>query len=149
VAKSPAWIGLVSGAAAFLPLEPHDQQPAKGGELALELVRVGPDGQLRRPDRFLHEDRFKVLLTCPPGSRGYADVLAFQDGQTTAPLDTQRVDDCGNRRTLQGAFQLTGSSATTICVVFSASSALGRSQLPNMPNTLADDWVCQTLLPVR
>jgi hypothetical protein len=150
VARSCAWIALASGTLAALLLQPRAHpQHAKGAALALELVRMGPEGQLRTPDSFLSEDRFKVMLTCPPAWRGFADVLTFQEAETTAPLATQRIDSCGNRRALQGAFRLTGSAAVTMCVVFSANAPLDRDQLPNMPSAQAENWVCQTLQPTR
>ena len=146
--RSSAWIALASGTLAALLLQPREPpQHVKGGELALELVRVGPEGQLRTPNGFLSEDRFKVVLTCPPAWRGYVDVLAFQGAETTAPLTTQRIDSCGNRRTLQGAFRLTGNTVISVCVVFSANAPLDRDRLPNMPSLPAEDWVCQTLQP--
>jgi hypothetical protein len=145
VARPAPWIALASGAAAFLVLTPCEAPQVKGGELALELIRMGPEGQWRTPDRFLNEDRFKVLLTCPPRWRGYADVLAFQGSEATAPLVSQRIDSCGNRRSLPGAFQLTGSAPATICAIFSELEPLDRSALPDTPNILSDHWVCRTL----
>lgn len=143
--RSITWLALASGAALLL-LAPLERQHAKGGELALELVRMGPEGQLRTPDSFLEEDRFKVLLTCPPGSSGYADVLVFQAGRASVPLEVQRIDSCGNRRTLQGAFRLTGSAPSEICV-FLSSTPLDRSQLPNTSSALNARGVCQMLSP--
>jgi hypothetical protein len=119
---------------------------AKGGELALELVRMGPEGQLRTPDSFFEDDRFKALLTCPPGRNGYVDVLVVQDGHASTPLDAQRIEQCGNRRTLSGAFRLTGTAPAQICVMF-ASTRIDRSQLTGNALPLGADSVCETVTP--
>jgi hypothetical protein len=98
------------------------ESTTKGDGLALELVRRGAEGQLLEPTHFAAGDRFKLLLTCPPSSAGSVRVLVFQGGASFEPIAAQRLDTCGNRRPLAGAWGLDGVEAIELCAVFAEAS---------------------------
>jgi hypothetical protein len=118
----------------------------KGGELALDLVREHAGSIANDPLRFALGDRFKVLLTCPPGQLVHADVVVFQAGQAFFPLVATRVERCGNELPLPGAFTLDGDEPAIVCAVVSESSAIDRDSLS--PGSLPKLSVCQTISPV-
>ncbi|HET8932637.1 MAG TPA: hypothetical protein VFN67_04315 [Polyangiales bacterium] len=98
------------------------ESTTKGDGFALELVRADADGQLLEPTHFVPGDRFKLLLTCPASSAGSVRVLMFQGGASYEPVAAQRLDTCGNRRPLAGAWGLDGLEAVELCAVFADAS---------------------------
>lgn len=135
------------------PFIPGARLDAKGGELAIELVRQHR-GSLADPRRFAAGDAFKVLITCPQRERMHVDVVVYQGGETFFPLPSTQLDSCGNRRNLQGAFALDGAHDAVVCAVIS-SHALPpslRAQLARGPGSLErvrDQSVCQRVEPVH
>ena len=127
---APVVIGagiLAAAAAAVLwiapsadPRIPGPHTGIKGGELALQLVRLHAGSTGHDPARFTPGDRFKVQLTCPPGLRGRAHVVVLQAGAAFAPLEPYPLTDCGNLRTWPGAFALDGEAPVTVCVALAA-----------------------------
>jgi hypothetical protein len=115
--------------------------------LALELVRVGADGQQREPTHFAPGDRFRVLLSCAPGQQGALELVVYRDGQRSFPWPTQRLERCGQRRTLPGAFSIDGASATSVCAVPEGSSPLARQTLASSPERLSAAHVCRLVQP--
>lgn len=145
-----ASLGVASAAALLMVLRP-EQVPAarlraKGGEFALELVRLDADGQQRDASKFSASDRFKVLLTCPPNWRGHAQLAIYQAGQAYFPLPDEHIDTCGNRLNLPGAFQLDGASPVTVCVALS-DNALETTKLAGGVSALPELSVCAALEP--
>jgi hypothetical protein len=126
-------------------VQPRTSSGAKGGELALELVRVDTAGRQLDASRFAPDDRFKVLVTCAPGSETRAALVVFQDGETSLAIEPQPLAACGNRRALEGAFQLRGGPAE-VCVVLSEATA---SQLmaAASPEALLGARACLKLTP--
>jgi hypothetical protein len=155
----PMWAGMgIAMAAALLMLWTGIEQNeatkgprsrtlrTKGGEFALEIVRRDAQGRLQDASHFSPSDRFKVLLTCPPSWQGQAQLVVFQAGHTYFPLPTRAVTDCGNRRSLAGAFQLDGTSPASVCLAMGATPtelstlARGMAALPKLS-------VCSELKP--
>lgn len=124
---------------------PPQRLQVKGGELALALV--GDRGGVVRHDpvSFRDGDRFKVLVTCPPG-RSVADVVVAQDGKVFFPLAAQSIG-CGNRVVLDGAFRVDGASPITICAVVGPPPGLDRRALDVDRLRRSKRAVCQTLQP--
>lgn len=113
-----AWLVLGLRAPEVAPATHFGGTAEKGEMLALELVRVSASsGQLREPTGFVPGDRFKLLLTCPPALGGELRVRVFQADEVFEPLARQRLDACGNRRSLAGALQLDGEQPVDVCVV--------------------------------
>jgi hypothetical protein len=131
----PLWAGLASAAAAALLLfggpgtEPPSRRHVKGGDFAIELVRVDAGDQLQPATHFTPGDRFKALVTCPPGWGGVAGISVYQSGKTYLPLAASSLDECGNRRALEGAFSLDGPDRALVCVSFAADEAAWRKQV--------------------
>ena len=149
------WFGgmLAAAAAVLLMLRLNGPQPEpprshtiKGGELSLELVRLGPDGRLLESDRYRRDDRFKALLSCPGEASTEAELIVYQDGQAFFPLDPIRLAACGNRRSLPGAFRLDGTSKADVCVVV-AKQAPDRARLARGKGELPEHSVCVTVSP--
>jgi hypothetical protein len=113
---SPLWLATAC-ALLGLPAAP------KGEVFALELVRRDRAGRLPEPTHFEPDDRWKALVTCPPAWRGVAGVVVYQDGKAYEPLSVQRLEDCGNRRALDGAFRLDGKTPARVCARFARNVA--------------------------
>jgi len=92
------------------------------GELAVALVRERAGEVSADPVGFAAGDRFKVLLTCPPGQRREVVVAVLQDGAADFPL--QATVECGSRVPVPGAFRMTGGGEARVCVVSAAARAL-------------------------
>jgi hypothetical protein len=147
-----SWGLVASGALAALVLlarrpssEPSAYAPpnVKGGELTLELVRMGADGQQREPSHFSADDRWKARLSCPPGFEGQVDLVVYQDVQVFFPLAAQAVERCGNGITLQGAFRMDGQSPVTVCVVLVERGSVDRALLARGVAGLPARHVCR------
>jgi hypothetical protein len=76
----------------------------KGGELALSLMREHHGTIANDSSRFAPGDRWKLLLTCPPEMQPYVDLVVLQGDDVFFPLPPTRIDHCGNRIALPGAF---------------------------------------------
>jgi hypothetical protein len=153
-----AWSGFfaLAGAAAVLALAlwrgvAPDANAArdhtKGGEFAIELVRMDADGRLQEPTHFRATDRFKVLLTSPEDLRGEVDVVIFQDGRAYFPLERASID-VGNRKTLPGAFSLDGAAVIEVCAVWMA-QPIDRSGLERGIDTLPNSSACTKVMAAR
>jgi hypothetical protein len=120
----------------------------KGGDVGFSLVRedeglVGEAGGTYRDG-----ERFKALVTCPPGERGGFDVVVYEDGQAAFPLAPATSLPCGNALALPGAFRLTGQARMTVCLAWSAEGAVDRSAL-RVGSAAAPNVVCKVLEPQR
>ena len=118
----------------------------KGGELSLELVRLGSDGRLLDSSRYHADDRFKVLINCPGETSVNVELIVYQDGQAFFPLDPIRLESCGNRRSLPGAFELDGTSHALVCVAV-GERPLDRARLARGAGALPEQSVCTAVLP--
>ncbi|MEY4581817.1 MAG: hypothetical protein RL701_6520 [Pseudomonadota bacterium] len=157
-ARQLAVVGSLLSAAlgAWLALGPDMEPPArrnmtgtKGGELALELVRVGRAGSSLEPGHFVPGDRFKVLFSCPPSRAGAVRVRVFQGDDVFEPLPPHQLENCGNRRNLPGAFALDGSDRVSVCVTLASSTEqLERVDKARKPGQLPQDSVCTRVLPM-
>jgi hypothetical protein len=139
------YVTLLASAACLMLflLEPLARDGTKGGELALELVRMSSAGQLLEPTHFAPGDRFKLAVSCPPELAGSVRVLAFQGSEVFEPVAAQALPECGNRRTLTGAWQLDGSEPVELCVVFGAGTSALR-----LREALPESHVCAHVAPV-
>ncbi|HUU03258.1 MAG TPA: zf-HC2 domain-containing protein [Myxococcota bacterium] len=141
----------------LLPRGPHKGRPVlapapariayKGGELSMALVRERAGATLNDPETFMPSDRFMVLVTCPPGEELFWDLVVFQNGQPSFPLDPKGVLACGNRLPLPGAFRLTGSIPAAVCLL-TAPQAVKRADIAANPEKLPRNTICLALKPV-
>ncbi len=119
------WLAPLAAAAAvllfvtFVPREGDGPKPpkTKGGDAAIALVREREGVVDEHPAGFAAGDRFKVLLTCPPGGEGVWEIAVFQGGRTFFPLDAARVAACGNALPIDGAFGVDGAERAKVCAV--------------------------------
>ncbi len=117
------------------PSQRRLQGGVKGGDVALALYseRYGWE-----PQGFAEGERFKLLVTCPPGWRAPLRVLVFQQGQRYEPLEIAAEEpfECGNRVPWPGAFQLTGEADADVCVAWAEHAPALRAR------ELGEDAVC-------
>ena len=95
----------------------EDVARVKGiGEVVLGVVRER-GGVVREDVRsFAAGDRWKVVITCPPGGAASVDVVVTEAGASSSdhPLMPATLA-CGNRIVIPGAFTLTGTHAHRVC----------------------------------
>jgi hypothetical protein len=119
----------------------------KGGDVAFALVR--DDGH-RFDDGdgvFRDGDRFKAVVTCPPSKRGWFDLVVFDAGGATFPLEAVPGVSCGNDVPLPGAFRLTGRSPESVCLVWSDDGAVDRTRVSRSDLAFASHASCKELDP--
>jgi hypothetical protein len=128
---------------------PSSRFRVKGGEVAIELVRERRGVVSEGPVSFAEGDRFKVRLTCPPSMTDTFEVLVIQEQDVSRPLAPLGAVACGNGVPLAGAFSLTGSVPSSVCVAWGRAAALegrlGNAQLASLHGSA----VCTTLRPDR
>jgi len=119
----------------------------KGGDVAFALVR--DDGH-RFDDGdgvFRDGDRFKAVVTCPTSKRGWFDLVVFDAGGATFPLEAVPGVSCGNDVPLPGAFRLTGRSRESVCLVWSDDGAVDRTRVSRSDLAFASRASCKELDP--
>jgi len=101
----------------------------KGGSVTISLVRddgerfVGQDGVFR------DGDRFKAVVSCPPGSRPIFDLVVLDEDGATFPNPPADAVTCGNDVPLPGAFRLTARSKATVCIAWTEGAPPDRAEL--------------------
>jgi hypothetical protein len=101
----------------------------KGGTVAFTLVRDDSERIEGAHGVYRDGDRFKVLVTCPPGYGASFDVAVLEAGASQAafPLGSPPSFACGNEAPLPGAMRLTGSARETVCVAWSEEGPVDRA----------------------
>lgn len=89
----------------------------KGGEVGFVLVRDDDSMVAEAGGVYRDGDRWKALVTCPPGMRESWDLLVVENGRTTPALVPAEIT-CGNDVPLPGAFRTTGHERMTVCLVW-------------------------------
>lgn len=133
------WLGpaLAAAAAAVVlvvvlrPPRPEiagDRVAIKGvGEVVLDLVRERGGAIAFGVRDYAPGDRWKAVVTCPPGAAGAASALlaidvSVADGLTVDhPLPAARIA-CGNRVVVPGAFTVTGDRPNRVCARITAAA---------------------------
>ncbi|MEJ7598018.1 MAG: hypothetical protein WKG01_08935 [Kofleriaceae bacterium] len=111
------------------------------GDVVLGLVRER-DGAIRDDaTTFRAGDRWKVVVTCPPGGEVAVEVAIIDPRSSDSPLPPARIA-CGNRVVLPGAFSLTGVAANQICIRIERP---GQGETPIRPGDPA--VACTTVTP--
>jgi hypothetical protein len=149
-----AWVGLASAAAAaFLLMRPASEPlpgarlHVKGGDFALEVVRLDAENRAQEATHFDPADRFKALVTCPPAWRGAVGIVVYQAGKTYVPLSVRVFDECGNRRPLPGAFKLDGDARALVCASFASTESEWRERINRSAGGPPEGSVCAPLEP--
>lgn len=99
----------------------------KGGDMSFALVR--DDGlSITEPSATYRDgDRFKAIVTCPPGAEASMDVAVYEGGKPAFPLAAPSKVACGNAIALPGAFKLTGREELTVCLVWNTTREVDRA----------------------
>ena len=120
------------------PRIPEDQGGArtKGDDVAFTLVRENESIVPEAGGPYRDGDRFKALVTCPPGMRATWDVVVYEGDQASFPLAMTKDLACGNQVALPGAFRVTGHRPMTVCLVWS-DTELNRDGLATAPPSTA------------
>jgi len=128
-------LGLAAAAAiAVVVLRPRptpreDIVAVKGvGEVIVDVVRERA-GVIRDDVRtYAANDRWKVVVTCPPAGSATFDVGVTETGRVEVdrPLLPAKLA-CGNRVVLPGAFELTGNQPNRVCVTITSAEDSGRA----------------------
>ena len=88
----------------------------KGEAAVLELVRESGGIIAEDASVFLEGDLFKVRVTCSrPGPVSW-QLSVFQGTEVSFPLSSLEQIHCGNRVVLPGAFRITASAPTLVCL---------------------------------
>ncbi len=121
----------------------------KGNLVAFALVREEQGPVPEAGGTFREGDRFKALVTCPPGLTAQFDLVVYDHGQASFPLAAQGAVDCGNEVALPGAFRLTGHEPQTLCLVWGDEGTVDRDRLRgSVPGSLPHSQ-CVTLTPAQ
>lgn len=115
---------------------PGPRVAIKGGDVAIALIRERAGVVAHDPIQYVSGDRFKVVVTCPPDMDIRAEVVIEQAGERSFPLATLDASasglarfQCGNRVAIPGAFRLSGTATTHVCLAFSRATVIDRDAL--------------------
>jgi len=158
--RAAPWIGALAIAAAVLLLirkpttdpQPQVDMPPgvriKGGDISFSLVNAD-DTVFEGGAVYRDGDRFKVIMTCPPGMRGGFDVVVYEGNEAAFPLEAPRGIACGNGVAIPGAFRATGADKMTLCLVWDESGPVDREMLRHAAPDRLPHAVCKDLAPAR
>jgi hypothetical protein len=102
----------------------------KGDAVAFALVR--DDGARIDGNEGLYSpsDRFKAIVTCPPGTAARFDVVVYDAEGASFPLgEGAQSVACGNGVPMAGAFRLTGPGDETVCLVWGPEETVERARI--------------------
>jgi hypothetical protein len=108
----------------------------KGDAIAFSLVRDDGERVDGTTGGYRERDRFKAVVTCPPGATGAFDVVVYDASGVSFPLEPAGGLACGNDVPMPGAFRLTGPGDETVCLVWNAVGAVDRGKLVGRAATL-------------
>jgi hypothetical protein len=145
-------IAMLAAAAAILFVVGRTPRPdperVKGSDIAFALVRddetvVGEAGT----GVYRDGDRFKAVVTCPPGMHGGFDLVVYENGAASFPLEPRAGLACGNAIALPGAFRVTGRERMIVCLVWSDGGAIDRDVVRRTPPEALPHAQCKALSP--
>ena len=113
----------------------------KGGEVTIELVRERAGSVAWEPTSFTADDRFKLLLTCAPPLRVYADLVVLQSDGPAFPGAASLIG-CGNRVPLPASFRITGPGDASVCVALDPDGPPSRARLARGELAVPGPHVC-------
>jgi hypothetical protein len=120
----------------------------KGGAVAFSLVRDDGERFNEAGGSFRDGDRFKALVTCPPGMNATFDLVVYDDGGVSFPMSTAHDFACGNDAPLPGAFRLTGAADERVCLVWSEEGPVDRASLAGGVTPFGERAQCKALRPI-
>jgi anti-sigma factor RsiW len=118
----------------------------KGDAVAFSLVRDDGERFAGATGVYGDKDRFKAVVTCPPGASLAFDLVVYDDGGAAFPIPPAPELACGNDVPVPGAFRLTGSAEERVCVAWSEGAPVNRAKLAS-GNSVAGQSLCKRFLP--
>ncbi|HEY3818677.1 MAG TPA: hypothetical protein VGL81_16000 [Polyangiaceae bacterium] len=119
----------------------------KGDAVAFTLVRDDDERIAGAAGVYRDGDRFKAVVTCPPGAGLAFDVVVYDAGGASFPLEAAGALACGNEVALPGAFRLTGDTDETVCLAWTEGAPVDRGTLAAMPSEHDGHALCKRLSP--
>ena len=119
----------------------------KGDAVAFTLVRDDDERIAGGAGVYRDGDRFKAVVTCPPGAGVAFDVVVYDVGGASFPLEPAGALACGNDVPLPGAFRLTGDADETVCLVWAEGAPVDRGALAARPSEGDGHALCKALSP--
>jgi len=101
----------------------------KGDAIAFSLVRDDGERVDGTAGVYRDGDRFKAVVTCPPGAHVAFDVVVYDVDGPSFPLEPAPGLACGNDVPLPGAFRLTGDTHETVCLEWAEGAPVDRGAL--------------------
>jgi anti-sigma factor RsiW len=120
----------------------------KGGSVALSLVRDDAV-HLVANGVYRDGDRVKALVTCPPGTVADWDLVVYERGEASFPLERVHGFACGNEVPMPGAFALNGGEPLTVCVAWAEEGSVDREALRRNGPPSDHAGACVTLRPAE
>jgi hypothetical protein len=117
----------------------------KGGDVSFLLVRDDDQRIVEGVGVYRDGDRFKAVVTCPPGLLGTFDLVVFDLGGASFPLEPAKDLACGNEVALPGAFRLRGRETESVCLVWGDDGTIDRGVVGRGEATLGDHALCKHL----
>lgn len=91
----------------------------KGDAVAFALAREDEAPIVEAGGAYADGERFKVLVSCPPGLDASWDLVVFEHGEASFPLSPESALACGNAVPIPGAFRLVGREPMEVCLLWS------------------------------
>lgn len=130
-------LAIAAGLLLFLRRNPTPEDPdaglpstvvrIKGGDVSFALVRDDGLSITTESATYRDGDRFKAIVTCPPGASASWDVVVYEAGKPAFPLASPAKIACGNEVALPGAFALTGREELSVCLLWNAATDIDRA----------------------
>jgi hypothetical protein len=142
-----ALLGVGNGWRTGHPAEGPVASRVKGDAVAFTLVRDDDERIVEAGGIYRDGDRFKAIVTCPPGASLTFDLVVFDAQGASFPLSPASHFACGNDAPLPGAFRLTGNEEETVCLVWSEDSRPDRQTMASGRDAFGEREICKTLRP--
>jgi hypothetical protein len=128
-------------------LDPGSDRIKGSTEVGFTLVREDEAVLPEAGGPYHDGERFKALVTCPPGLRGTFDLVVYEpNAPPSFPLQSTTDLACGNAVPLPGAFKLTGHDPLTVCLVWQDTD---RTMLTRANPTSLRHAQCKLLAPTK
>jgi hypothetical protein len=122
---------------------PSNGERVKGTSIAFSVVREDGERIDGEAGVYRDGDRFKAIVTCPPGLGGWFDLVVYDETGASFPVEPTGDFRCGNAVPLPGAFRLTGRGPEEVCLVWTASGVVDRMRLAS--GALPEQAMCKKL----